>query len=143
MLTGVPFQSTLAQDRAVGLIVNTGVMSRGLYPSWLTVGCGVDVHLNRHLMLRSEIEWWNTEIDLKSYYLVPSATLNVKVKRFFIGAGVLKRRWVSIWGNEGWDDLEPKLNFGIRGKRIRLTIVTVHKFKGNSNWWGIRLGVGF
>ena len=134
-----------AADRKIGFLFNLGFMTRDdLSPQWITLGPELALPVGTWLTVSPEVTLWGSNLGFRNYYVVPGALINFRVGRFTIGAGAIRRFWVSRF-----DDGRPaekialKIQLGYRSGRSRIALIAVPLPTHDYVSLGLALGMGF
>jgi hypothetical protein len=113
--------------RPVQLYVDIGYINLFSYPKWLNLGPELELRLGRVVTVNPDVSIWIGQSFGRKVRVVPGATVNLRLKRFFVGGGAVGR--VPEWaGSEtgtgaragGW--LVPKAQIGYLAGPARLTL---------------------
>jgi hypothetical protein len=134
-----------AEDRKIGFLVNLGFMTRkGTSSPWVTMGPELALPLGTLLSFNPEVTIWGSNFGFRTFYVVPGALANVRIGRFTVGAGVVRRFWVSGYGNgDSSEKLAPKIQLGYRTRFSRISFIIVPLSSQNYVSFGLALGMGF
>ena len=133
--------------RPVLLYVNVGYVNLFSYPKWFNLGPELEVRLGRFFSINPEVSIWIGQSFGRKVKVVPGATANVRLGRFFVGAGAIHR--ISDWPenesfaqiNRGW--LMPKAQVGYFAGPARLTLSILFAGGANDIAAGLTIGMGF
>jgi hypothetical protein len=119
-----------AQDRPeappVLLYVNLGYVNLFSYPKWISLGPEFELRLCRLVTVNPDVALWIAQSFGRKVRVVPGATVNLRFRRFFVGAGAVGRipEWAGAeTGAEragGW--LVPKAQVGYLAGPTRLAV---------------------
>jgi hypothetical protein len=134
-----------AEDRKIGFLVNLGFMTKeGLSPNWLTLGPELMIPVGTRLSFNPEVTLWGSSFGFRSYYVVPGAVVNLRIGRFTIGVGAVRRFWVSSFSSgDSSESIAPKIQVGYRSRNSRITLIAIPLSSRNYVSVGLALGMGF
>jgi len=134
-----------AQGQRIGFFANLGVMTKeGLSPYWLTLGPELVIPLGPRWSLNPEVTIWGSNFGFRSYYVVPGAIVNFRIGRFTLGAGAVRRFWVSRFSSEDSSEkIAPKFQVGYRSRNSRITLIVIPLSSRNYVSFGVALSMGF
>jgi hypothetical protein len=132
-------------NRKIGFLVNLGIMTKeGLSPQWMTLGPELALPVGAGLSINPEVTLWQSGFGFRSYYLVPGLLIDFRVGRFVLGAGVVKRFWISRYADDdSSENIVPKFLFGYRSRNSRIALVAVPISRHDYVSFGLALGLGF
>ena len=97
--------------RPVSLAVDIGYMNINSHPRWLTLGAELELRLGRVFSLNPEISFWLRDAPNAGLQVVPGGTANLRLGRFFIGGGAVRR--ISDWSEQAGGTFVPKAQAGL------------------------------
>jgi len=106
--------------RPVGLYIDLGYMNLNSVPKWVTLGPELELRLGRVLSINPEVSFWFRSSFGDTVHIVPGGTVNLRIRSFFVGGGVIKR--VSDWAEEADGSVVPKFQAGYASGPVRLTV---------------------
>jgi len=115
-------------------------------PFLWTNGFTLDLYLSPRLSLSPEIFMVLHNFEFGAFILAPAVLLNIQTESFFLGGGVTK--WWAL-GTEvsgaPSSDVMCKLNFGLVGHDVKLTVFAVTPFQDffRDTWLGATFGIYF
>jgi hypothetical protein len=105
----------------IGLYIDLGYMNLNSVPKWVTLGPELELRLGRTLSLNPEISFWYRSSFGDTVHIVPGGTINLRLRSFFVGGGVIKR--VSDWAEEASGSVVPKFQAGYASGPVRLSVI--------------------
>jgi len=134
-----------AEDRKIGFLVNLGFMTKeGLSPNWLTLGPELMIPVGTRLSFNPEVTLWGSSFGFRSYYVVPGAAVNLRIGRFTIGVGAVRRFWVSRFSNgDSSEKIAPKIQIGYLSGKSRIALIIIPLSTRDYVSFGVALGMGF
>ncbi len=150
VLATVAAQPSWAQPRLdtrpVQLYVDLGYVNLFSYPKWFNLGPELEVRLGRFFSVNPEVSIWIGQSFGRKVQVVPGATANFRLGRFFVGGGVIHR--ISDWPengsiapiDRGW--LLPKAQIGYFAGPARLTLSILFVGGANDVAAGLTIGMG-
>jgi hypothetical protein len=134
-----------AEGQRIGIFANLGFMTKeGLSPNWLTLGPELMIPVGTRLSFNPEVTLWGSSFGFRSYYVVPGAVVNLRIGRFTIGVGAVRRFWVSRFSNgDSSENIAPKFQIGYRSRNSRITLIAIPLSSRNYVSLGLALGMGF
>lgn len=141
---GVPLSAQM-ESRKIGLLFNLGFMTKdGLTPQWMTLGPELVLPVGARLSINPEVTLWGSGFTFRSYFVVPGALLNLRVGRWTIGAGLVKRFWISRYGDDdSSENIVPKFQVGYLSRHTRIALVAIPISRHDYVSFGLALGMGF
>ena len=138
-------KSGQAEGQRIGFFANLGFMTKeGLSPNWLTLGPELMIPVGIRLSFNPEVTLWGSSFGFRSYYVVPGAVVNLRIGRFTIGVGAVRRFWVSRFSNgDSSESIAPKIQVGYRSRSSRITLIAIPLSSRNYVSVGLALGMGF
>ena len=138
-------QSGRAEGQRIGFFANLGVMTKeGLSPYWLTLGPELMIPLGTRWSFNPEVTLWGGNFRFNSFYVVPGALVNLRIGRFTIGVGAVRRFWVSRFSNgDSSEKIAPKIQVGYRSRNSRITLIVIPLSSRDYVSVGVALGMGF
>ncbi|MCX6569053.1 MAG: hypothetical protein NT147_08415 [Candidatus Aminicenantes bacterium] len=107
-------------NRPIGLYIDLGYMNLNSVPKWLTLGPELELRLGRNLSLNPEVSFWFRSSFGDTVSIVPGGTVNLRIRGFFVGGGVIKR--ISDWTEEAGGTVVPKFQAGYASGPVRLAV---------------------
>jgi len=137
-----PAEAQFRRDnKPIALFVNLGYMNLNSYPKWVTLGPELELRLGRTLSINPELSFWFRDFFGDTVHIVPGGTVNLRLRSFFIGAGVVRR--ISDWAEEASGSLVPRLQAGYAGGPVKLGLVLLLLNRTDDFIVGLNLGIGF
>lgn len=136
-----------AKEKGVDFFVNVGAITDDSFsfdPFLWYLGTNLDIHFGKYLMLSPEVDVVTYKFKFDTFWLQPAVLLNVKLRCFFVGAGIGK--YFLISGDDYVStDVHLKLNAGFRGKHVRVRIFADMDFDSlfKDMLLGFQIGIGF
>jgi hypothetical protein len=106
--------------RALGVYINLGYVNLNSYPKWIALGPEIELRAGRVVSFNPELSVWIRNSYGNSVHIVPSLTVNFRIKRFFLGGGVVRR--ISDWAEEAGGTVVPKFQAGYASGPVRLSV---------------------
>ena len=106
--------------RALGVYINLGYVNLNSYPKWIALGPELELRAGRVVSFNPELSVWIRNSYGSSVHIVPGLTVNFRIKRFFLGGGVVRR--ISDWTEDAGGWLVPKFQLGYMSGPVRLTV---------------------
>lgn len=106
--------------RPVQLFVDIGYVNLFSYPKWINLGPELELRLGRLVTVNPDVSLWISQSFGRKVKVVPGATVNLRIKRFFVGAGAVRR--ISDWTESAGGWLVPKAQIGYFAGPTRLTL---------------------
>jgi hypothetical protein len=106
--------------RPIGLYLDLGYMNLNSVPKWLTLGPELELRLGQTLSINPEVSFWFRSSFGDTVYIVPGGTVNLRIRSFFFGGGVIKR--ISDWTEEAGGTVVPKFQAGYASGPVRLAV---------------------
>lgn len=138
-------QSGRAEGQRIGFFANLGVMTKeGLSPYWLTLGPELVLPLGTRWSLNPEVTLWGGNFRFNSFFVVPGVVVNLRIGRFTLGVGAVRRFWVSRFSNgDSSEKIAPKIQVGYRSRNSRIALIAIPLSALNYVSVGLALGMGF
>ena len=138
-------QSGRAEGQRIGFFANLGVMTKeGLSPYWLTLGPELMIPFGTRWSLNPEVTLWGGNFRFNSFFVVPGALVNLRIGRFTIGVGAVRRFWVSRFSNgDSSEKIAPKIQVGYRSRNSRIALIAVPLPARDYVSFGVAFGMGF
>jgi hypothetical protein len=108
------------RNQPFGLYIDIGYMNLNSVPKWLTLGPELELRLGQTLSINPEISFWFRSSFGDTIFIVPGGTLNLRIRSFFFGGGVIKR--ISDWTDEAGGTVVPKFQAGYASGPVRLAV---------------------
>jgi len=106
--------------RPLGVYINLGYVNLNSYPKWIALGPELELRAGRVVSFNPELSVWIRNSFGSSVHIVPGLTVNFRIKRFFLGGGVVRR--ISDWAEEAGGMVVPKFQAGYASGPVRLTV---------------------
>jgi len=132
--------------RPVKLYVNLGYVNLFSQPKWISLGPEIELRLGRLFTVNPDVAIWFRQSFVGKSKIVPGATLNVKLGRFFVGGGAVHRvaDWpelpAEVGRDRGW--LMPKVQIGYLTGQARLTAYALIVGAADDVAIGLNLSMG-
>jgi hypothetical protein len=127
-------------DKPIGLYLNLGYMNLNTYPRWVTLGPELELRLGRTLSVNPELSFWFRDFFGDTVHIVPGGTVNLRLRRFFVGAGAVRR--ISDWAEEAGGSLVPKLQAGYAAGPVKLAVALLLLNRTDDFVVGLNFGFG-
>lgn len=129
------------EPRTLTFYVDLGYVNLADYPKWVAVGPELEVRLGRLFTLNPEVGLWLRSTYGDTAKIVPGATLNLRLRRFFVGAGAVRR--VFDWSEDASGWLLPKFQAGFFTGPAKVALVLFYLNQTDTVVLSLNLGVGF
>jgi len=126
------------RDRPIGLYIDLGYMNLNSVPKWVTLGPELELRLGRSLSINPEVSFWFRSSFGDTVYIVPGGTVNLRIRSFFVGGGVIKR--VSDWAEEASGSVVPKFQAGYASGPVRLSVALLLLDRSDNFVLGLNFG---
>jgi hypothetical protein len=126
--------------RPISLVIDIGYVNLFTYPKWITLGPELELRLGRLVTINPEVSVWLSQTFRGKAKVVPGATVNLRLKRFFVGAGAVRR--ISDWAENAGGTLVPKIQAGYLSGPARLTLSALYLNKTKDVVIGLTMGFG-
>ncbi len=110
-------------ERPLGVYIDLGYINLNSYPKWIALGPEIELRAGKVVTFNPELSVWIRNSFGSSVQVVPGLTVNFRIKRFFLGGGVVRR--VSDWAESAGGSLVPKFQLGYLAGPARLAM-TLH-----------------
>jgi len=107
--------------RPLGVYINLGYVNLNSYPKWIALGPELELRAGRVVSFNPELSVWIRNSFGSSVHIVPGLTVNFRIKRFFLGGGVVRR--ISDWAEEAGGTVVPKFQAGYASGPVRLSVI--------------------
>ena len=108
-------------ERPLGVYINLGYVNLNSYPKWIALGPELELRAGRVVSFNPELSVWIRKSFGSSVHIVPGLTVNFRIKRFFLGGGVVRR--ISDWAEEAGGTVVPKFQAGYASGPVRLSVI--------------------
>jgi hypothetical protein len=108
-------------ERPLGVYINLGYVNLNSYPKWIALGPELELRAGRVVNFNPELSVWIRNSFGSSVHIVPGLTVNFRIKRFFLGGGVVRR--ISDWAEEAGGTVVPKFQAGYASGPVRLSVI--------------------
>jgi len=134
-----------AQGRRIGAYFNMGFMTKeNISPNWLTLGAELVLRLDARWSFNPEVALWGSNFGFNNYYVVPGVLVNFRVGRLMLGAGVVKRFWISRYSDDDSSEkIAPKFQVGYQYMNSRIALIVIPLPARDYVSYGLALGLGF
>jgi len=109
------------RNRPVGLYIDLGYMNLNSVPKWITLGPELELRLGKVISINPEVSFWFRSSFGDTVSIVPGGTINLRIRSFFIGGGVIRR--ISDWAEEAGGTVVPKFQAGYASGPVRLSVI--------------------
>lgn len=106
--------------RPIELYIDLGYMNLNSVPKWVTLGPELELRLGNFVSLNPEVSFWFRSSFGDTVSIVPGGTVNLRIRSFFVGGGVIKR--IADWAEEASGSVVPKLQAGFASGPVRLSV---------------------
>src|SRR5665647_3480989 len=101
----------------VQLYINLGYVNLFSYPKWISLGPELELRLGRMITVNPDVAIWIGQSFGRKVRVVPGATVNLRFRRFSVGAGAVGRvpEWAgteTVAGERAGGWLVPKFQVG-------------------------------
>ncbi len=120
------------------LYVDIGYVNLFDYPKWIALGPELELRLHRLVSVNPDVAVWIGESPRGTARVVPGATVNLRLRRFFVGVGAVGR--ISEWGESASGWLVPKLQAGYRSGPAKLALYLLYLNQTNEVVAGMTIG---
>jgi hypothetical protein len=107
----------------LAVYIDFGYVNLSQPPHWLALGPELEWRLAKPLTINPEVALWVQDSFRSVIRVVPGVTMNLRIKRFFVGGGLVYR--VSEWSTDTESNIVPKLQAGLLMGPARLAL-TIH-----------------
>jgi hypothetical protein len=128
------------ETKPVQFSIDLGYVNLFDYPKWITMGPELEIRLGRQFSLNPEVAVWLGQNFRGKAKIVPGATANFHIKRFFFGAGAVRR--ISDWAEEASGGLIPKVQVGYLAGATRLMLSCLYLNTTDDVVIGLTFGMG-
>ena len=108
------------RDRPVGLYIDLRYMHLNNVTKWWTLGPELELRLGKVISINPEVSFWFRNYFGDAVSIVPGGTVNLRIRSFFIGGGVIRR--ISDWAEETDGSGVPKFQAGYASGPVRLSV---------------------
>jgi hypothetical protein len=126
--------------RPVQLYIDLGYVNLFDYPKWINLGPELELRLGRLLTVNPEVSIWIRQTYGGKVKVVPGATVNLRLRRFFVGVGAVRR--ISDWTESAGGWLIPKAQVGYLAGPTRLTLSCYYLNTTKDVVAGLTIGMG-
>lgn len=138
---GAPGWAQRSMDtRPVQLYVDLGYVNLFSYPKWMNLGPELELRLGSMITVNPDVAVWFSQSFRGNAKFVPGATANLRFRRFFVGAGAVRR--VSEWSTSASGWLVPKVQAGYFAGPARLTVSALYLNTTKDVILGMTIGFG-
>jgi len=130
----------LEETRPLRLYVDIGYVNLFDYPKWIALGPEFELRLHRLVSVNPDIAVWIGESPRGTARVVPGATVNLRLRRFFVGVGAVGR--ISEWGESASGWLVPKAQVGYLSGPAKLVLSLLYLNQTNEVVVGMTIGIG-
>jgi len=127
-VTAVPAAAQYRPEASpVQLYINLGYVNLFSYPKWISLGPELELRLGRMITVNPDVAIWIGQSFGRKVRVVPGATVNLRFRRFSVGAGAVGRvpEWAgteTVAGERAGGWLVPKFQVGYMAGPTRLTV---------------------
>jgi len=126
--------------RPVSLYVDLGYINLNSQPRWMAIGPQLELRLGRLISINPEVAIWFRDTFRGGVDVVPGATINFRIKRFFVGGGAVRR--VSDWAESASGWLLPKIHVGYLTGPARLALSAMYLNRSDRIVLGMTISMG-
>ena len=126
--------------RPIQLYIDLGYVNLFSYPKWMAIGPELELRLGGVVTVNPEVAVWFSQSFRGNAKLVPGATANIHFRRFFVGAGAVRR--VADWSASASGWLVPKVQAGYFAGPARLTVSALYLNTTKDVILGMTIGFG-
>ena len=126
-------------ERPLGVYINLGYVNLNSYPKWIALGPELELRAGRVVSFNPELSVWIRNSFGSSVHIVPGLTVNFRIKRFFLGGGVVRR--ISDWAEEAGGTVVPKFQAGYASGPVRLSVILL--LLNRTDYFVLGLNFGF
>ncbi len=127
------------QDRAIQVFLNIGYINLFDHPRWMTLGSDVEVRLGKGLNLSPEVSLWFRDFIGHDISVVPGITLNLRLRNFTAGGGLIRR--ASTLAGESEGSIVPKFQAGYHSGPVKITGILILLLDDPPFLLGLSVGV--
>jgi hypothetical protein len=128
------------ETKPLTLFIDLGYVNLSDYPRWIALGPELEVRLGRSITVNPELSAWLRTTLGSTVNIVPGATVNFRLRRFFAGAGAVRR--VSDWNEAAGGWLVPKFQIGFLTGPAKLALSLLYLNRADTVVLGLGLGIG-
>jgi hypothetical protein len=125
-------------ERPLGVYINLGYVNLNGYPKWIALGPELELRAGKVVTFNPELSVWIRNSYGTSVHIVPGLTVNFRIKRFFLGGGVVLR--ISDWTEFAGSWLVPKFQLGYLSGPARLALTLYYLSQTNDIVLGLNFG---
>ena len=125
-------------ERPLGVYINLGYVNLNSYPKWIALGPELELRAGRVVSFNPELSVWIRNSYGSSVHIVPGLTVNFRIKRFFLGGGVVRR--ISDWTEDAGGWLVPKFQLGYLSGPAKLALTLHYLNRTNDIVLGLNFG---
>lgn len=124
MAAAGPLQAQSSRtERPLGVYIDVSYINLGSQPRWMALGPELEWRPVRQISLNPDLAFWFADTLRGSIRIIPGLTANLRLKRLFLGGGL-------VWRAREWDpDLNgrfvPKFQIGYQMGPARIAL-TMH-----------------
>ncbi|OGD28696.1 MAG: hypothetical protein A2V57_08080 [Candidatus Aminicenantes bacterium RBG_19FT_COMBO_65_30] len=134
------YRENRLDTRPLTLYIDLGYVNLNSQPKWMTLGPELEVRLGRLISVNPELSIWFNQSFRGNVNVVPGATVNLRLGRFLVGGGAVRK--VSPWAEDASGWLVPKVQVGYLTGPSRLTLSLMYLNQTNHVVLGMTIGVG-
>lgn len=125
-------------ERPLGFYIDLGYVNLNSYPKWIALGPELELRLGKVVSFNPELSVWFRDSFGSSVHVVPGVTVNFRIKRFFLGGGVV--HCISDWAEDAGGWLVPKFQLGYLSGPARLALTLHYLNRTNDIVLGLNFG---
>ena len=126
------------KEPPLGFYIDLGYVNLNSYPKWIALGPELELRLGKVVSFNPELSVWFRDSFGSSVLVVPGLTVNFRIKRFFLGGGVVRR--ISVWAGDAGGRLVPKFQLGYLSGPVRLALSFYYLNRTNDIVLGLNFG---
>lgn len=125
-------------ERPLGFYIDLGYINLNNFPKWIALGPELELRAGKVVSFNPELSVWIRDSFGSSAHVVPGLTVNFRIKRFFLGGGVVRR--ISDWTENAGSWLVPKFQLGYLSGPTRLALSLHYLNRSNDIVLGLNFG---
>jgi hypothetical protein len=124
--------------RPISLLIDIGYVNLFTYPKWITLGPELELSLGRLVTINPEVSVWLSQTLRGKAKVVPGATVNLRLRQFSVGAGIVRR--ISDWSEDASGAIVPKVQVGYLAGPARLSLSMLYLNQSKDVVFGLTIG---